>query len=720
MNKGIGWVGFVLAALAGVMLMYGAHRAYVSGARDAFENPPSWDDSESSVPVTSDDPYWGSRFAPVTIVLFSDYQCPHCKNVEETFALLKAEYGGKKLRIVWKHTPLAHPAARVAHVASQTVYALGGQDAFWKFHQLVFDDNHDLSPENFEKWAGQAGVDKAKFKEAYAAGTFAKQVDKDLALSREVGSRGTPASFINGVLVSGAASIDKFQTVIDQQLRIAEQSLAAGTAPEKLYVTLSLKNKEKKAPAPPPDDNAGAEKPAPTRKDRGKVQENDKAVNRVELGSSVSNGPADALVTIVEFGDFECAYTASAQAQLAEVLKSYEGKVRLVWKHKPMPRHSGAVPAALFAMEAREQKGDQGFWDAHALLLKATADATARAQSGETRPDPPFSEKALLEHARELGLHIDKVRAVASDANPATRELDPTPAAQKHMAQLDADLEAADALDIGGTPQFFINGRRLVGAQPVEQFILVIDDELRKAEALLAKGVTAAGVYAEAMNAAKDPEPPAIKLIDPAPPEAPWKGAKHAKVEFHMFSEFECPYCKQVETTLGQVDRALKDRVRMVWRDKPLDNHKLAPIAANAAREALAQKGNDGFWAFHDELFKVARTPDFSRAGFERVAQAQGLDLPAFKAALDTSAHQKVIDEEVRRSASYEITGTPSFVITYAQKDDKLEGFFLSGALPFSRFKKTINLALSNAGVTAPKKRAVSAPAPSQPAPSPP
>jgi hypothetical protein len=205
-------------------------------------------------------------------------------------------------------------------------------------------------------------------------------------------------------------------------------------------------------------------------------------------------------------------------------------------------------------MEAREQKGDQGFWEARAAP-EGPGGRHPRAQEGQPRLDPVFNEQRLLEHARTLGLHVDKIAPSCRMRTPRPPS-SILPAAQKLMAQLDADLEAADAVDIGGTPQFFLNGRRLGGEQPVEQFSLVIDDELKKAEALLARGVPAARVYDEAMQAAKEPEPPEIKLIDPAPPEAPWKGLENARVEFHVFSDFECPYRRSRPRSVRSIERS--------------------------------------------------------------------------------------------------------------------------------------------------------------------
>ena len=82
------------------------------------------------------------------------------------------------------------------------------------------------------------------------------------------------------------------------------------------------------------------------------------------MGKSPVTGPANALVTLVEFSDFQCPYCKRAHATVEELVKRYPGKLRVVFKHQPLPFHQHALPAALFAMEARAQKGDKGFWEA--------------------------------------------------------------------------------------------------------------------------------------------------------------------------------------------------------------------------------------------------------------------------------------------------------------------------------------------------------------------
>src|SRR6185437_8204970 len=151
MSKGTAIVGFLLCFMAGGMLMYGVDQR--NGAKTGAEevaagpDPAVWSDEGAAVAISSKDPTWGSRSAPVTMVLFSDFQCPFCSRVEQTVNQLKDRYGKDKLRVVWKNNPLPfHPNAKPAATAAQAVFTLGGSAAFWKFHDAAFSNQKDLGP----------------------------------------------------------------------------------------------------------------------------------------------------------------------------------------------------------------------------------------------------------------------------------------------------------------------------------------------------------------------------------------------------------------------------------------------------------------------------------------------------------------------------------------------------------------------------------------------
>lgn len=669
MNKGTAIVGFLLCFLAGMGLMWGIDRngqgkqaGITAEAVAAFDDKNPWSDADAAVPITSKDPMWGSRNAPVTLVLYSDFECPFCGKVETTLSQLKETYGPEKLRVIWKNNPLPfHKSARPAALAAGTVFGLAGSQAFWKFHEQAFQNQRALTPENFEAWAAAAGVDKAKFKAAMDSKQFDAKIDTDMNEGKAAGVTGTPASFINGVFLSGAQPIEKFKAIIDEQLKAAEAKKAAGVKADRIYVELS---KENKAKAPPP-----ADKKADPSKD-------DKTVWKVLVGENApQKGPATAPVTIVLFSDFQCPFCSKVEPTLEEVMKAYPDKVRVVWKNNPLPFHPRATPAANLAWEAKQQKGDKGFWAAHDMLFKN---------------QQKLADEDLLGYAKELGLDVDKVKAAIAD--------------NKYKAAFDADQDQADDLQAQGTPHMFINGRRIVGAQPIESFKAIIDEELKKANDLLGKGIKPQDLYNELIKDGKAPPPPEKKAVDAAPADAPAKGAKDAKVAFYIYSDFQCPFCKRVEDTLKEVEKSYGDKIKMVWRHRPLPMHKDAPLASEAAQEIFKQKGSDSFWKYHDRLFKEQGGQDaLARASLEKYAEELGgIDMAKFKTALDKNTNKAFVDSENASAEKAGISGTPAFVIGTV-KDKELTGYFVSGAQPIGKFKKAIERALKDAasgGVT--------------------
>jgi protein-disulfide isomerase len=688
MNKGTAIVGFLLCFLAGGMLMYGVDRNGTAGKSGGDEvaagpDPAVWSDEDAAVPISSKDATWGSRSAPVTMVVFSDFQCPFCSRVEATVNQLKDKYGKDKLRIVWKNNPLPfHPNARPAAIASEAVFRLGGSTAFWKFHDSAFNNQKDLSPEKYEQWAADAGVDRAKFKEMIAKPEVGAKVDADMAVGKSSGVTGTPASFINGVFLSGAQPLDKFTAAIDEQLAAAKAAIASGTKADKVYVKLAGENKAKAPPAPDRKGPEKADKPA----------EDDKTVWKVPVGNAAVKGNPNALVTIVEFSDFQCPFCSRVEPALAEVNKTYGDKVRLVWKHNPLPFHNRAEPAAELAMEARAEKGDKGFWAAHDLMwhkeCQGKPDATDKASceggSGKwIENQTHINDEDLMEYGKTLGLDAAKLKSAIAE--------------HKHQAEITADQDLGDDLQANGTPHFFINGRRLVGAQPFDKFKTIIDEEIKKAEGLIGKGIAAKDVYAELIKDGKEPPPPERKTVEAPAPDSPSKGNEKSKVVMEIFSDFQCPFCKRVEDTLKQVDKNYGDKLRVVWRHKPLPMHQDAPLASEAAQEIFKEKGKEAFWKYHDTLFEKQGTPDaLKRASLESYAEPLGVDMLRFKKALDTNSNKPFVDSEAAVAEKAGISGTPAFVIGTVEKG-QINGYYISGAVPYGKFKKAIDRALKEA-----------------------
>jgi protein-disulfide isomerase len=652
MNKGTAIVGFFLSFITGMFLMWGADRR--SGAdihAETGTTASASDQSAASVPVTAADPQWGKADAPVTVVEISDFECPFCGRVVPTLKQIKETYGPDKVRFVFKHSPLPfHKDARPAADAAATVFGLGGNDAFWKWHDAAFAGQKSLTPENFEKWATDAGVDVGKFKAALAAKKFTSKVDDDLAFAKKVGANGTPAFRINGVTVSGAQPFDKFKEVIDAQLGEAQKLVASGVKPNDVYVQLTNKNF-----------TAQPDKPDDSKKPPKADEEDDKSVWKVPVASDDPiRGNKDALVTIIEYSDFQCPFCKRVEDTLKQVMTTYGNDARIVWKDNPLPFHPRAKPAATLARFAYKTKGNKAFWDVHDALYES---------------QPKLEDDDLKAIAEKNGLAWDAVKA-AIDGN-------------KFAEKIDASVDQASDFQARGTPHFFINGVRLSGAQPFEKFKATIDEQLAKAKTIAAHAPKDR-IYEEIVKEGKEPPPPEKKEVPAPDATSPFKGGAKAKVVIQEFSDFQCPFCKRVEPTIQEIEKQYGDKIKFVWRHMPLPFHKDAPLAAEAAQEAFVQKGNAGFWAMHDKLFEAqGGTPGIEREGLEKVAQDVGLDMDKFKAALDSHKNKAKVDADNDIGQKAGVNGTPAFVIN---------GYFLSGAQPTSAFVKLINRALKESG----------------------
>ena len=162
-------------------------------------------------------PEKGPKDAPITLIVFSDYECPFCRRAEPTVEQVLKAYEGK-IRYVFRDYPLPfHSKARPAAVAANCAIPQG---KYWEFNQKLF--TADLGPEGFKKIAGEVGIDQKKFDECVAKNDQ-KSIDKDVEDGSEVGVNGTPAFFINGRMLSGAQPFEAFKDIIDQELAQAGQ-----------------------------------------------------------------------------------------------------------------------------------------------------------------------------------------------------------------------------------------------------------------------------------------------------------------------------------------------------------------------------------------------------------------------------------------------------------------------------------------------------------------
>jgi protein-disulfide isomerase len=161
-------------------------------------------------------PSRGAAQAPVTLVEFSDYQCPFCKRAQVTVKQVLDRYPGK-VRHVYRDFPVekTHPQAGEAAEAARCAH---DQGKFWQYHDLLFTNAPKAGPEDLRRYAEQAALDVPTFERCVSSGVHRTKVQRDVEDGRRLGITGTPAFFINGRPLTGAQPLEAFARVIEEEL----------------------------------------------------------------------------------------------------------------------------------------------------------------------------------------------------------------------------------------------------------------------------------------------------------------------------------------------------------------------------------------------------------------------------------------------------------------------------------------------------------------------
>lgn len=218
-------ISFSLAAyLFGKMQgMESSKDTQLAVAPDANAQPPDAPTAPTG-PIDVDNghfPVKGDKDAPVTIVEFSDFECPFCgRFYTDTLPTLIKDYiDTGKAKLYYRHFPLsfhpqAKPLANVAECANE-------QDKFWEMHDKIFENNATVSSstmDTYKGWAAELGLDTGKFNDCVDSSKYEKDIDADMADGTTAGVSGTPTFYINGLQLVGAQPIDAFRKIIDQEL----------------------------------------------------------------------------------------------------------------------------------------------------------------------------------------------------------------------------------------------------------------------------------------------------------------------------------------------------------------------------------------------------------------------------------------------------------------------------------------------------------------------
>ena len=364
---------------------------------------------------------FGDPNAPITIVEYTDYQCPYCaRHANETLpSIMSQMVDSGQVYYQVKDFPLdnIHPQARIGAVAARCAAA---QDAYWPMHDVLFARQAEWSadgataPSILSTMAGEVGMDTAEFDDCLQSGQFDAIIQANQDEGIEFGVRGTPAFFINGFPISGAQPYELFE-------------YAVGLAQDGTLADAYVQEETAAEPAPSaPDPSVPVE---------------------VNMEGAHSIGDPNAPVVIVEFTDYQCPYCSRHFAQTFPQIQANfidKGLVRYVFKDFPL---ESIHPQAHFAAVAARCAGAQdAYFQMHNLLFENQQSWS----SGSNTAD------VFVQLAESAGLDGSAFRTCLDS--------------DQFEDAIDADLAEGVSLGVNGTPAFFINGYFISGAQPYSVF----------------------------------------------------------------------------------------------------------------------------------------------------------------------------------------------------------------------------------------------------------
>ncbi len=593
-------------------------------------------------------PVKGAKDALVTIFEVSDFQCPFCSRVGPTIKKLMEDYPND-VRVVWVNQPLPfHDRAKPAAMAALAAHRQG---KFWEMHDKLFANQRELTDDNLKKFAGEIGCDMAKWEKDSKDDVLVKQIEKEIASGNALGARGTPAFFINGKLLSGAQPYEAFKKEVDEALAAAKPLAATKKGIEFMEAAFAARDAAVgakvvayfvKGEAAPAEAAAprGEEKPEAHDDGPAKAPPDSYDIWKVPVDvkkDAVKGDSGKAIVTIVEFSDFQCPFCSRAAATVAGLEKEYGDKVRLVFKHTPLPFHDNAKPASMAAVAA----GKQGkFWEFHDKCF---------ANQGTLTDDN------LQAWAKEIGLNVDKFNA--------DRKSDAV------AKQIEDDMAMGQSVSIRGTPGFMINGRKVVGAQPAPVFKAVIDEEIAKAEK--AGNKKGAAYYDEIVSKGKTFSELGDKAAELNLDGLPFKGPKDAPITITEFSDFQCPFCSRINDPVKAAMDKYPGKVKVVFAHFPLGFHQMARPAATAAQTAW-EDSPEKFWKLHEALF--ANQKDLSEEKIDALAKEAGVDMAKLADNKKNKKFDPLFDKTTEMGTKAGVEGTPTILIN-GRKFEPLAGF---------------------------------------------
>ncbi len=664
----------------------------------------------------------GPTDAKVTLVMAQDYADPFSQRSRTTLEDLRKKYGND-LRIVFRNM-VVHPrnamASALASCAAQKQRTFDAmEDKLWgQFAQRQWDMSEvDLGNgpqkcwdtvegcKNVVGFANDLGLTVDRFKADMRA--CVQVVEDDMTDLKKFAVGATPTFFINGRYLAGAQPTENFEKIVDEELAKANDKIKKGTSKARYYRTWivdkgATKVDQTAQPTTPTN-------PMPPMGYRPSRPEPDRALTyAIPVAGHPTQGPADALVTLVIAHDYADPYSHKNRATLEELKKKYGRDLRIVYRNlvvHPRNAMAGALASCAANRQNRFEPMETKLWEAFAQRTLDLSDVDL-GNGPQKCWDMAEGCPIVVGFAKSLGFDVNRFKADMKG---------------RCMKLVTDDMRELQTFALGATPSFFINGRYLSGAQPTASFEALIDEELAKATAAVKKGGSRARFYQTVILGKGEKQvtlnqqpssgaPPYVPPRRPEPDHArnyavkvdgyPSKGPADAKVTIVMFFDYATPYAEKVRSVLDELLQRYRNELRIVYRTRlvhPANAHAAALALCAAHKSGKAVAMDDALWekAFKARNFdpttdanqqKCWDAPEGCKAAVA-IAQDLGLDAKRFKADMKSCVATVDADDK-EASTSFLVNATPTFFIN---------GRWLAGAQPVESFAQIIDDELAKA-----------------------
>lgn len=614
-------------------------------------------------------PMLGPGDAPVTLVIFSDFECVPCAATAHLIQALHQRYP-REVRVVYKHFALpAHVEGRkIAHLAL-TAHRLG---KFWQAHELLFELQERLLTSGLTQGLPAIATRlelapedlRASLDDPLARAASEERIDHDTALGKSLYLQALPQMYLNGERIEGVPDIGNLEAMVERHLEQTRRLVEQGVRPHKLYEHVVAQNLRS------PWEVAERTSPSPW-------------VRLIPvLGHEpVAGDNKDYRVTVVVFANLPCNSCRLLHGVLDELTRQYPQGLRLVFKHNPPP----------FEFQPPM---------AHRILHAATrqehfAPMFARLGAGPRRPGSPNLPSDL---ARAVGLDLARFQGDLDD--PALLEA------------LREDMDLASRLGPAGTPLVAVNGMLFLGTHAGGRIRTAVAEQLREAHRIqLQTGLRREALYGfmvqhnwEAARAIAAPaaapapevapEPPSVDATPastpavgggPAEEEFPlvgeptaridtqWaaslagpartRGPEQARVTIVEIADFNCPLSRYGAQAIARVQERWPGAVRHIALSAPGPQDAVAQVAAQVAQAAAAY---GAFWPAYAALYEAGAgaagiLDDLS--AIDHLAQRLALEPALLREAMDAKDVQQALVRQADFARLLGITERPAYYI---------------------------------------------------------